>query len=260
MKKTLFILCSFPLFAQQTANFHTIEKERALGQMLASEMRKQAKPLDDLVADQYVKRIGAQLVANLPAEQLFTYQFEVLLTPDDGEPAALPGGFILIPARWLLAVEDESAFAGMLAHSIAHIALRHGTRQATELRATNMASIPLIFVGGWTGVHAGEMLPRAILPFQRAYELEADTFGIELAARAGYSGEAFRRYVERKYSRAREIESLPKLEERLASIDKIIDSVVVAPPGSTEDHLRIREHLKNALPQPEERRPPTLRR
>lgn len=67
------------------------------------------------------------------------------------EPIAFPGGFIFVPARLILAAQDEDEFAGMLAHSIAHIAERHATRQATRSEITNMSTTPLIYMGGWTG-------------------------------------------------------------------------------------------------------------
>jgi predicted Zn-dependent protease len=66
------------------------------------------------------------------------------------EPATLPGGYVFVPAGLFLAAQDEAEFAGMLAHAMGHIALRHGTRQATRGVLIKQRSIPLIFMGGWT--------------------------------------------------------------------------------------------------------------
>ena len=189
-----------PLLAQQSANLYNVEKERALGRSLASEVRQQSRPFDNPAVDAYVKRIGGELVAHLPENPL-TYTFEVISTDEATEPIPLPGGYVFIPARFLLAAQDEAEFAGMLAHSIGHIALRHGTRPATRGEVMNVAHIPLVFAGGWMGGgHADSRrpligVPIGFLEFQRTRELEADAFGLELAARAGYDPAALRRYI-----------------------------------------------------------------
>ena len=64
---------------------------------------------------------------------------------------ALPGGFFFVNSGLILKADNESELAGVMAHEIAHIAARHGTRQATRGQVINLASIPLIFMGGWTG-------------------------------------------------------------------------------------------------------------
>ena len=172
MKLVLSFLAA-PLLAQQGVNFYTLEKERALGQQLASEIRRESKPLGVPSADAYVKRIGGELVEQLKNAS-FDYQFEVISSATWTEPFSLPGGYVFVPARALLAARDESGFAGMLAHAIGHAALRHGTRMATQGQVANLASIPLVFVGTWTGAHADSrhsptMMPVGFMKLQRTY-------------------------------------------------------------------------------------------
>ena len=68
---------------------------------------------------------------------------------------ALPGGFFFVNTGVLLNADSEAELAGVMAHEIAHVAARHGTRQATRGQIINYASIPLIFMGGWTGTRSG---------------------------------------------------------------------------------------------------------
>ncbi|MBI4907323.1 MAG: M48 family metalloprotease [Acidobacteria bacterium] len=149
---TLIGLLALPMLAQQSENAFSLEKERVLGEALAAGVRRQSKPLEDARVDAYVKRVGAQLVAQLPGSA-FPYNFEVIVS-EATEPISLPGGHIFVPANLLLSTQNEAEFAGVLAHSISHSALRHGTRSATRGQITNTASIPLIFMGGWSGTHA----------------------------------------------------------------------------------------------------------
>jgi predicted Zn-dependent protease len=136
MKSVLlvFSLCLVPLLAQQGANLPSVEKERALGRHLASEIRKHSKPLadpgvDPVIAD-YVRRIQRELVTHLK-DAPFDYHFEAILDGSRTEPFSLPGGYVFIPAHAFVAARDEAEFVGMLAHSIGHIALRHGMRRPT---------------------------------------------------------------------------------------------------------------------------------
>jgi len=180
MKSILFLL-AVPLLAQQDVILYSVERERALGQQYASGIRRQAKPLANSTIEGYVKRIGAELIAQL-RQSPFEYQFEVIADGDWTEPIPVPGGYILTPVRSLVPARDEAEFVGMLAHSAAHVALRHGTRTANRAQIVSMASMPLVFIGGWTGSHAEAqraqtLAPLSFLEVQRTCELEADRFG-----------------------------------------------------------------------------------
>lgn len=255
-------LLALPLLAQQAVNVYSLEKERALGRQLAVEVLRQSKPLDDAGVDAYVKRVGGRLVAYLP-ETSGVYSFAVILT-EATEPIPFPGGEILIPANFFLAAEDEGEFAGMLAHAIGHVALRHGTRSASRGQVGNMASIPLVFIGGWMGSHSDSRsatlsIPIGFMRFQRTYELEADTFAVELMARADYRPGGYRNYIARVQVADSGVSPLPPRETRLANLDKLAGPALVAPASSSEEFLRSQEVVREVLQQPK-RRVPTFRR
>src|SRR6266849_939071 len=129
-------------------NFYSIEKEIALGKQLAQEVERQAKVVDDPIIAEYVSRVGQNLVRNSDAKVPFTIK---VLDTEEVNAFALPGGFFFVNTGLILKTESEAELAGVMAHEIAHVAARHGTRQATRGEVMNLASIPLIFMGGgWT--------------------------------------------------------------------------------------------------------------
>ena len=260
MKSFLFLLV-VPLLAQPGVSLYTLEKERALGQQCASEIRRQSKPIANPLIDAYVKRVGGELVAQLK-DVPFDYQFEVISDGTWTEPFSLPGGYVFIPARAFVAAQDEAEFVGMLAHSIGHVALRHGTRS----QIVNMASIPLVFTGGWTGPHADSERPQTLVPvsfleFQSTHELEADRFGLQPAARTGYETAAFQRYLERTHSADSKMSPLPPRELRLARLQETVSSFPLSMPSpSGEEFRRVQQTVRSIIERPEQHGVPTLKR
>src|SRR5215471_13112289 len=129
-------------------NFYSLEKEIALGKQLAQEVERQAKIVDDPIIAEYVSRVGQNLVRNSDAKVPFTIK---VLDTEEVNAFALPGGFFFVNTGLILKAESEAELAGVMAHEIAHVAARHGTKQATKGEIVNLASIPLIFMGGWAG-------------------------------------------------------------------------------------------------------------
>src|ERR1700691_4195744 len=156
-------------------NFYSLEKEIAIGKQLSLEVERQSKIVDDAVVAEYVNRIGQNLVRNSDAKVPFTIK---VLDSEEVNAFALPGGFFFVNSGLILKADSESELAGVMAHEIAHVAARHGTRQATRGQLINIATIPLIFMGGWTGYAirqgAGLAIPLGFLDFTRGMEREAE--------------------------------------------------------------------------------------
>jgi predicted Zn-dependent protease len=151
MRLPAIILLSLALKAQnpQPANFYSTEKENALGAQLAAEVRRQTTPLNLPAVDNYATNIGLRLASRMPNSPM-PWKFSLIITPKGGsthEPISLPGGWIFIPSQLILSAHTESEFAGMLAHAMAHVALRQMTHQVSGAPSA-LAAIPLIFMGG----------------------------------------------------------------------------------------------------------------
>jgi len=179
-------------------NWYSIEKEIAMGKGLAMEIERQAKVVDDPIIAEYVNRVGQNLVRNSDCKVPVTIK---VIDTDEPNAMALPGGFFFVNTGLLTLAENESELAGVMGHEIAHIAARHGTRQATRGQIVNLSTIPLIFLGGWTGYGirqaASILIPMGFLQFSRAFEAEADMLGLQYMYKAGYDPNGFVDFFER---------------------------------------------------------------
>src|SRR5580658_2127305 len=185
-------------------NWYSMEKEIALGKQLAQQVERQAKIIDDPVISEYVNRVGQNLVRNSDAKVPFTIK---VIDTEDINAFALPGGFFFVNSGLILKADTEAELAGVMAHEIAHVAARHGTRQATRGTIAQLSTIPPIFLGGWTGYGirqaASVLIPVGFLTFSRECEAEADMLGLQYMYKTGYDPGAFVDFFEK-------IESLEK--------------------------------------------------
>jgi predicted Zn-dependent protease len=220
-------------------NFYSLEKEIALGKQLAQEVERQAKIIDDPIIAEYVNRVGQNLVRNSDAKVPFTIK---VLDSEEVNAFALPGGFFFVNSGLILKAETESELAGVMAHEIAHVAARHGTRQATRGTIINYASIPLIFMGGWTGYAirqgAGLAIPMGFLTFSRGFEREADFLGLQYMYKAGYDPTAFVDFFEKIQSLEKKkpgtlskvFSTHPMTDDRIKASQAEIQKVLLAKP------------------------------
>ena len=181
-------------------NFYSLEHEIALGKQLSAEIEKQAKFINDPVVNEYVNRVGQNLVRNSDAQVPFTIK---VIDSDVVNAFALPGGFFYVNSGLILHADEESELAGVMAHEIAHVCARHGTKQATKSEITQLAMIPaMIFIPyTWAGyaIYQGMQfaIPMAFLQFTRVDEREADYLGLEYMYKAGYDPNAFVAFFEK---------------------------------------------------------------
>jgi len=220
-------------------NFYSIEKEIALGKQVAQEVERSARIIDDSIIAEYVNRVGQNLVRNSDTKVPVTIK---VLDSEDVNAMALPGGFFFVNSGLILKAESESELAGVMAHEIAHIAARHGTRQATRGQIVNLATIPLIFMGGWTGYGIRQatsiLVPLGFLSFSRGFESEADMLGLQYLYKAGYDPTSFVDFFEKIQSdekkkpgtMAKVFSSHPPTDDRIKTAQKNIQEILQAKP------------------------------
>jgi predicted Zn-dependent protease len=179
-------------------NWYTVEGQVSRGRVYAQQIEAQIKLVNDPVVTEYVNRIGQNLVRNSDAQVPFTIK---VIDSDVVNAMALPGGFFYVNSGLILAADEEAEMAGVMAHEIAHVAACHYAREMTRAQLMQLASIPLIFVGGAIGYGAyeasGLAIPMTFLKFSRTFEAQADYLGVQYMYRAGYDPSAFISFFEK---------------------------------------------------------------
>ena len=269
----ILMLVSLPLTAQEPlgpprncVNVNSHEKEAALGKQLATELRRRTVPIDSTTVQKYVDNLGRKIAAYIP-DAVSPFTFSVTAGDPCGavhEPAALPGGYVFVPAGLFVAAQDEDEFAGMLAHAMVRVSNPYRTWQAN---GTTCGPIPLIFMSGW-GCSEAQATPAAFLASQRNAESEADVLAVRTMARAGFDPNALVRYIERSQVRegpqsARKYSPMPDHDKRvagmLAAIEKLpkVDSAGTPSP----EFATAREEARRLLARPaRSAAPPSLMR
>ena len=221
-------------------NFWSLEREIALGKQLAQEVERQAKLIDDPIIAEYVNRVGQNLVRNSDAKVPFTIK---VLDAEEVNAFALPGGFFFVNSGLILKADSESELAGVMAHEIAHVAARHGTRNATRGQLIQFAMIPvMIMSGGWTGyaIYQGASLaiPMGFLAFTRSMEREADFLGLQYMYKAGYDPTSFVDFFEKIQTMekrkpgtvAKVFSTHPMTDDRIKASQEEIQTILKAKP------------------------------
>ncbi len=175
-------------------NMFSAQQDVEIGAQSAAEAERQLPIVNDAEVNAYVNRIGQKLAANAGGPQ-FQYRFRVV-NASDINAFALPGGFVYLNRGIIENARNEGEVAGVVAHEIAHAALRHGTHQASKAYAAQ-AGLQILggLLGGKVGNNTAQILNTVggvglnalFLKFSRELETQADVRGAQILAASGYT-------------------------------------------------------------------------
>ena len=218
-------------------DWYSLETEIKMGKQYSMQVEQSVKLVQDPVVNEYVNRIGQNLVRNSDAQVPFTIK---VIDSDEVNAFALPGGFFYVNSGLILAADEEAELAGVMAHEIAHVAARHGMRQMTRANWAQIGTLPLIFVGGGIGYGiyeaSGLALPLTFMKFQRNFESEADYLGLQYMYKTGYDPQAFIAFFEKIQAKekkkpgtlAKAFASHPQTPDRIQESQKEIATILPA--------------------------------
>jgi Zn-dependent protease with chaperone function len=238
------------------SNKYSIQDDVKLGQQAAQEAESQFPLLRDETVQSYVQDVGRRLVASIPPQfqqPQFHYYFKVV-NARDINAFALPGGPMYVNRGMIEAARTEGEMAGVMAHEIAHVALRHGTAQATKGQKYSIlggiAGIAGTILGG-PGIGQLAQAPFAVylLKFSREYETEADILGAQIMAQAGYDprelANMFRTIEQQGGGGGGFLSAHPSASDRYARISREAQYLRVNnAAGDTRQFARVQERLR----------------
>ncbi len=268
---TLLAFCVMPVsfFAQTQISYHSNkfspQDDVKLGLQAGREAEQQFPLLRDEVVHSYVERVGQRLVASIPREfqhPEFHYYFKVV-NARDINAFALPGGPMYVNRGMIQAARNEGEMAGVMAHELSHVALRHGTAQATKAQKYGILAGILGVGGAILGGPAGSIIGQGgqmavgayFLKFSREYETEADLLGARIMANAGYDphdlANMFRTIEQQGGGGGGFLSDHPSPANRYARINQEAQYLRVNNPiRDTREFASIQERLRSLGPAP----------
>jgi beta-barrel assembly-enhancing protease len=229
-------------------NLFSPEQDVELGRASAKEIARQSVIVRDERVSAYVQRLGEKIAAHAPGYR-FHYRF-VVVDSSETNAFALPGGYVFVNSGAIESARNEGELAGVLAHEISHVELRHGTNQASKayIAKTGMRLLDAALGGARQDLRrlahsVGLEGPgRLFIKLNRDAELQADVEGARLMAEAGYDPRDMANFFERLGARdAGEASGdHPDPVSRAAAIRRMMPSLeVVASPAHDSEEFRL---------------------
>lgn len=242
-------------------NKYNVQDDVKIGREASQEVEKQFPILNDYEATRFVENVGERLVRAIPPQfqqPAFDYRFKIV-NASDINAFALPGGPMYVNRGMIEAARNEGEMAGVMAHEISHVALRHATAQQTKLNnpLNQILGIGAVLggaiLGGQSGAQLGQIFASGyFLRYSRDYEKQADTLGAQIMARAGYDPRDLAnmfRTIERESGGSRTPEWLsshPDPGSRYENINREAQLLRISPNEAIQD-TRAFQNVQNRL-------------
>lgn len=255
-------------------NVFTPQQDIEIGRKGAQEVEQKMPMCNDPQVDAYLTKIGQRLIAHLNTRGI-NYPWEFHCVNDKAINAfALPGGFVFINRGAIEAADNEAQLAGVMAHELSHVALRHGTNQATKAQYAQLGIGIMGAAGGIFGGAAGAAVAGAgnftfgsvLLHNSRGAETQADVMGTQVLYDSGYDPRAMAAFFENLNASTTGGKAPPEFfsdhpnpDHRIERVEAEIRKMGGAPPDAQKDSPEF-EAIKRevmALPPPPPKTKPT---
>lgn len=226
------------LFHRGLGNWYSMSAQIKMGKQYADQVDRSSTFIKDPVVDEYINRVGQNIVRNSDCKVPFTIK---VIDSDQINAFALPGGFFYVNSGLILAADNEAELAAVMAHETAHVCAQHAAREMTRMHYAQLGMVPLIMMTGytWTGYGIYEAaqlaLPITFLKFSRDFEAQADYLGVQYMYRAGYDPQAMIDFFEK-------IEALEKRKPG------IVAKAFSTHPQTPDRILHTQEEIAHILP------------
>jgi beta-barrel assembly-enhancing protease len=227
-------------------NMFSPQQDVEVGQQASGEVQRQVPLLNDSRVDNYLNNLGQRLAAHAPGYK-FPYTYKAV-NDRSINAFALPGGHIYINRGVMEAADNEAQLAGVMAHETSHVALRHGTNQASK---ASVAQVPLAILGGLLGSNstgatlaqlgAGFTMNSILLKYSRTDESQADVMGTQILYDSGYDPRAMAQFFEKIQAqdkggnRVAFFNDHPNPDRRIENVNEEVDKLGGSQRGSKTD-------------------------
>ncbi len=249
-------------------NLYSHDEDIQVGREGVAQVEKEVPLVKDPAVERYVSDLGRRLAGFAPGNTDYPWTFKVVNSREINA-FALPGGFVYVNRGVLEAAEDEAQLAGVMAHEIGHVTMRHGTHQASQIR---VAQMPLAILGGVFGKSSsvtGQLAQLGIglgvnsllLKNSRGAESQADEVGTYTLYQAGYDPKAMVQFfgiIEKKYPQQglQFLSDHPNPENRIKNVDQLISQLGPSQQGRTDSpEFQVAKTRLLALPPPPKAKP-----
>lgn len=248
-------------------NMFSPQQDIDLGKRAAGDATKLLPPCNAPKVDAYLTELGTRLASKLPTGGV-PYPFEFHCVNDKAVNAfALPGGYVFVNRGAIEFADNESQLAGVMAHELSHVALRHGTNQATKAQATQgFLGIASGIFGGSTG---GALLTQlgafaaggVLLRYSRSAESQADVMGTQVLHDTGYDPRAMAQFFEKLEAESKGknppefFSDHPNPEHRIERVDEEIDKLGGVRPNAKRDSAEFEAIKREVLALPVAKKP-----
>src|SRR6202043_2325985 len=222
--------------------------------------------------DAYLTNLGMKLVAKLPTRGVqYPWEFHCVNSKEINA-FALPGGYVFINRGAIEVSDNEAQLAAVMAHELSHVALRHGTAQASK--AELMRDTARIFGGIFGGTAGGALLTQGValgaggvlLHYSRSDETQADVLGTQALYDAGYDPRAMAQFFEKLESETKGknppqfLSDHPNPGNRVARVDDEVDKLGGVPQNAKRDSAEFEAIKREVLALPVVKMPPASAR